>query len=60
MGCTCRHFVFIISVILATTFQIIQGVKHGCWTGDDTTNFPCKNNGYVMCCNGVSGLGCII
>ena len=54
-----RVWVFLISIILGTVFQIIQGLKQGCWTGDDLTNFP-LSNGYVMYCKGLGGLQCII
>jgi hypothetical protein len=49
--------VFLASVLLATTFQIIQSSKDGCWTGDEMTNFPLltpDGTAKVMCCNGVS------
>ena len=55
-----KHVVFIISVLLATIFQIVQSSKHGCWTGDDNTNITCPNNNYVICCNGISGLECLV
>jgi hypothetical protein len=51
--------VLIVSTLLAIIFQIVQGTKHGCWTGDDTTNFS-LDNGHVMCCNGISLISCAV
>ena len=51
--------VFLASVLLATTFQIIQSSKDGCWSGDETTNFPLPDgSGKVLCCNGISQMEC--
>lgn len=46
--------IFVLSIALAITFHIVQGAHQGCWTGDETTNYPLPDDsGYVLCCNDV-------